>query len=332
MKRSKVSLVAAAVLSGALLAAVAAPASADPTPQPRDIVGVGSDTSEYMLNNLADGATVGGALNLGFNASGGPRLVSFNATNPYGTGTTVVLRAGSAAVTRPNGSGAGKSTLYGSGNNPNVNFARSSSGPSAAENSAGLWHVPFALDTVKAATATTTNAPASLTVAQLVQIYSGAVTNWNQLGGASGTIVPLLPQSGSGTRSFFLAELKAANGGVDVVLAGSVQSVQEHDPSAIAGNANAVAPFSVARFNTLTAPGIKLENGFVADRAIYNVVRSADLTKPWFAGTFGSDGFLCSGAGLALIQAAGFKQLAHPLDGGVCGEPTQSASTNFLTN
>lgn len=333
MKRSNVSLAAAALLSGVLVATLAAPASADPAPQPRDIVGVGSDTSEFMVNYLADGVSVGGSLNLGFNASGGARLVSFNATNPYGTDTTVVLRAGKAAVTRPNGSGAGKAVLYGTGNNTDVNFARSSSGPSAAENTAGLYHVPYALDTVKVATATTSNAPASLTAAQLVQIYSGAVTNWNQVGGSSGTIVPMLPQSGSGTRSFFLSVLKAANGNVDVTLASSVVTVQEHDPSQIIGNANAVAPFSVARYNTLATPGvIKLEGGFFSDRAIYNVVRSADLTKSWFTGIFGSDGWMCSGSGLALIQAAGFKQLASPLDGGVCGVPTQVATTNFLTN
>lgn len=332
MKRSNVSLAAAALLSGALVAALAAPASADPLPQPRDIVGVGSDTSEFMVNYLADGATVSGALNLGFNASGGPRLVSFNATNPFGTDTSVVLRAGSAPITRPNGSGAGKGTLYGSGNNVNVNFARSSSGPSAAENSAGLWHVPFALDTVKVATASSSAAPASLTVAQLVQIYSGAVTNWNQVGGSNAAIVPMLPQSGSGTRNFFLSVLKAANGNVDVTLASTVVSVQEHDPAPIAANSAAIAPFSVARFNTATSPGIKLEGGFSSDRAIYNVVRAADLTKSWFTGIFGSDGYICSGSGLALIQAAGFKQLAQPLDGGVCGVPTQAATTNFLTN
>lgn len=331
MKRSNVSLAAATLLSGVLVAALAVPASADPVPQPRDIVGVGSDTSEYMVNFLADGAKVGAGVAPGYNLSAGARLVSFNATDPVSSANlTVVLRAGTTAVTRPNGSGAGKGALYGTGNNTNVNFARSSSGPSPAENSAGLWHVPYALDTVKVATATTSNAPASLTVSQLVQIYSGAVTNWSQLGGTAGTIVPMLPQANSGTRNFFLSVLKAANNNTDVVLASTVVTVQEHDPSQIAGNVNAIAPFSVARYNTLATPGvIKLEGGFASDRAIYNVVRGADLTKSWFTGIFGPDGFVCSGGGKTLIEAAGFKQLAVSADGGVCGEATQSATTNF---
>ncbi len=332
MKRSKVSLVATAVLAGALAVAAAVPASADPQPQPRDIVGVGSDTSEYVVQSLADGMKVGASLAPGYNLAAGARLVSFNAMNPNGTSTDLVLRAGTAPITRPNGSGSGKGTLYGTGNNANVNFARSSSGPSAAENSAGLWHVPFALDTVKVATASTSNAPASLTAAQLVGIYNGTYTNWNQIGGASGTIVPMIPQSGSGTRNFFLAELKAANGNVDVVLAGSVQSVQEHDPAPVAANANAVVPFSVARFNTLTSPGIKLEGGYASNRAIYNVVRGSDLNKAWFTSVFGPDGFICSGGGQTLIQGNGFKQLAGTLDGGVCGQPTQTATTNFTVN
>jgi phosphate transport system substrate-binding protein len=327
MKRTKGSILAGAVLAGVLAAAVASPAQADPTPQSRDIVGVGSDTSETVMNYAADGKNVSGVQNLGYNATSNARLVSFDATGS----STIVLKTGTTAITRPNGSGAGKALLYGASNNTTINFARSSSGPSAAENSAGLWHVPFAVDGLKMATASTSNAPASLTVAQLVGIYNGTYTNWNQLGGTSGTITPMLPQSGSGTRSFFLAQLKAANGNVDVVLAGSVVSVQEHDSAPVAASANAVAPFSTARYATASS-GIKLEGGFSAERAIYNVVRQADLTKPWFGAVFGEDGFLCSGAGYAVVAAAGFKQLAGPLDDGACGVPTQSATTNFLSN
>ncbi|NTW39469.1 MAG: hypothetical protein HGA44_06200 [Cellulomonadaceae bacterium] len=327
MKRSKASILLTAALAGMLTASLATSASADSTPQPRDIVGVGSDTSEIVMNYLADGISLSGAFNPGFNATSNARVASFDAT---GT-ATVVLKAGTAAITRPNGSGAGKALLYGASSNTNANFARSSSGPSTAENSAGLWAVPYALDGLKMATATTSHAPASLTVAQLVQIYSGAVTNWNQVGGTSGTIVPMLPQTGSGTRNFFLAQLKAANGGVDVTLAASVISVQEHDSAPIAASIDGVAPFSTARFAT-QATGIKLEGGFAAERAIYNVVRAADLSKSWFTAIFSADGSICSGGGQTLIAAAGFQQLAGPLDGGVCGVPTQVATTNFAVN
>ena len=332
MKRSKVSVLATVLLAGVLAASVASPASADPTPQPRDIVGVGSDTSQYAMNNLADGVTRSGTFRPGFNATAsGARLVSFDALIEGNT-NLIVLKAGTPAVGRPNGSGTGKTTLYGATNNPNVNFARSSSGPSTAENSAGLFHVPFALDGMRLSVATTSNAPAASTPAQMVGIYNGSITNWSQIGGASGTIIPMIPQPGSGTRTFFDAQLKAANGGTAPVLAASVVVTQEHDDAPVAASPNAVAPFSTGRFASAT--GIKLITGtgsFNAQRALYNVVRSADLTKPWFAATFGSDGFLCSGSANALIAAAGFQQLASPLDGGVCGAPTQAATTNFTT-
>lgn len=333
MKRSKYSLLGAALAAGVLAATLASPAAADPTPQPKDVVGVGSDTSQFALDFLADGVVVGGSLTNGYNSNAsGARLVSFDALVPGNT-NQIVLKAGTAPINRPNGSGSGKALLYGAGNNANVNFARSSSGPSSAENAAGLWHVPFAVDGLRLAVASSSNAPASITGAQLVDIYKGNITNWNQIGGQSGVIVPMVPQSGSGTRSFFEAQLKALNGNVAVTYGPSVvDTVQEHDASPIAANPNAVAPFSTGRFGSAT--GIKLVQGsgsFAAQRALYNVVRGADLTSGWFSSMFSTSGFACSGAAYGLIEAAGFTQLATSDDGGVCGVPTQSATTNFTT-
>ncbi|NHA00348.1 hypothetical protein G5V59_10145 [Nocardioides sp. W3-2-3] len=50
------------------------------------------------------------------------------------------------------------------------------------------------------------NAPATLTPAQIVGIYKGEITNWSQVGGTAGVIAPKIPQGGSGTRSFFVAQ------------------------------------------------------------------------------------------------------------------------------
>lgn len=331
MKRSKVSALLTVALAGVLAASLAGPAAADATPQPKDVVGVGSDTTQFAVNYLADGV-VSGVFSPGFNSTAaGARLVSFDAL-VTGNTNQIVLKAGTAAINRPNGSGAGKLLLYGTGNNTNVNFARSSSGPSAAENTGGLWHVPFAVDGLKLVTATTSNAPTAITPAQMVDIYKGTITNWNQIGGASGVIVPYIPQTGSGTRTFFDAQLKAANGNVAVVPGPNVKVSQEHDPTVVAADPNAVAPFSTGRFASVT--GIKLVNGagsFTAERALYNVVRGADRTQPWFTSMFSAAGFLCSGAGGQLIAAAGFTQLATADDGGACGIPTQVATDNFTT-
>ncbi|WP_175539577.1 substrate-binding domain-containing protein [Nocardioides exalbidus] len=315
--------------------AVAAPAQADPAfvPDADDIVGVGSDTSMYALSYAADGH--GGVA--GYNAGGAAqRLVSFDANTVDAAGaqtnsTTVVLRAGSAAITRPNGSTAGKNLLYGAGNNANVSFARSSSKNSDAETAAGLQAFPFAKDTLAMATATTSNAPATLTPAQIVGIYKGEITNWNQVGGTAGVIKPLIPQPGSGTRSFFTGELQAMNGGVAVTLAGTVTPVQEHDDSALKGDANAVAPFSVGRAGLLGT--LRIEQGWTAARALYNVVRPADAGSSWAQGLFGPSGFICSPAATSLILDAGFEQLLSASQGGKCGvaTTTATATSDLLT-
>lgn len=324
LRRMSAGLVAAAV-SASAVALVAGPASADPTSTPAatDLVGVGSDTTEIAVGNLANA----------WNAQSPAPSFKIGSFDALGS-ATIVLKQGTTAVNRPNGSSQGKAVLYGSGNNTNVDFARSSSALSAAELNAGLKAFPFALDTLGAAVAKTTNAPASITVANLVDIYSGKVTNWSQVGGKDGVIVPLIPQSGSGTRSFFLAQLKAANGGNDVTLASSVKETQEHDPKDINGNPNAVAPFSAGRAKlAANASQVSVLGGWTAARAVYNVLRGADIDKANFKSVFGSDGFFCSTAARSAIEAGGLDQLARPAAGGVCGEaPATGTTSNFTTN
>lgn len=339
MSRRRISAVLAGAVALGTLSAVpfAGAASAEPTfvPQAADIVGVGSDTTQFAMNFLADGATVGGAAVAGYNAGrSSARLVSFDAA---GTGLTptVVLKQGDAAITRPNGSGAGKALLF-NPSNPSVNFARSSSSLSTAEIGGGLFQVPFAVDGLKLAVrAAGSNAPAKITPTDLVHIYDGSITNWSAIGGTAGVIKPLIPQAGSGTRSFFLAQLQAANGGVAVVLGGDVVETQEHSDVDIKDDANALAPFSTGRAKTtptVALLGGTAVGGFEAKRALYNVFRQADLGASWWAPVFGPSGFVCSTAARPLIENAGFDQLAAAAAGGACGEATQAATTNFTTN
>jgi ABC-type phosphate transport system substrate-binding protein len=287
-----------------------------------DLIGVGSDTSQHAIKLFADAANASGQL------PAGVRVATFAATG----GGNIPLPSGTKA--RPNGSGAGKSTLYGAGNNTDIDFARSSSAQNTAETQAGLKSFPFALDTLVMAVSNSTpsNAPAALTPAQIVGIYKGDITNWSQIDPAkSGVIAPKIPQAGSGTRSFFEAQLKSLNGGVAVALAASVKEVQEHDDSAIKNDANAIAPFSQGRAGLLGTT-LRLETGWKADRALYNVVRGTDLGNPLIQGLFGEDGALCSTAVRPLIEQAGFKQLATPANGGVCGQATSDATSNFTLN
>ena len=309
--------------------ALAVPAHADPSfaPTTTDVVGTGSDTSMYVMTDLA-------AAYNGTNPAA--RLATWDAVIKDGAGTQtnsaqINLVAGAAAINRPNGSTAGKGLLHGAGNDVNADFARSSSPLSPAEKSAGLQAFPFARDTLALATAKTSNAPATISPADMVKIYSGTYTSWSQVpGGGAGAIEPKIPQTGSGTRDFFIAQLRAANGGNPVTLAPTVQEVQEHDATPIQSNPNAVAPFSLGR-NRVAGSPLRIEGGFVAERAIYNVVRGADVSKPEITALFGASGFLCSVTAKPIIHNAGFDQLLPQSQGGVCGVPTQDPTTNLAT-
>ncbi|MBV9291209.1 MAG: hypothetical protein JO222_02075, partial [Frankiales bacterium] len=118
-------------------------------------------------------------------------------------------------------------------------------------------------DLLIAAAATGSNAVA-LTPTQLVQVYqcSGGATDWHDFNSSApvgSTIIPEIPQSGSGTGDTFRNDLAAANGGTAVTLGSCVKTVEENDPTAITGAstpANAIAPFSSGRKALYdTAPG-----------------------------------------------------------------------------
>jgi len=336
MKRKTMASTLAIALATSAVSLVAMPAFATPntydtfdgttaaTSSPTDaIVGVGSDTIEIVTHGLSQA----------WNTSHSPKLSSFAATGASNVvGDPIFLRTNSAGtIARPNGSGSGKNLLHGATNNSEVDFARSSSTLSATESSDGLKQFAFAVDGLKMAVANTTNAPASLTPAQIVDIYKGVITDWNQIpgSGTAGTIKPLIPQSGSGTRSFFQGRLDAANGGA-VTLSGGVVTTQEHSVVDIQGDPNAIAPFSTARAKSNTDT-IKLLSGTDWKRAVYHVVRGADVADPDITAIFGKTGFVCSEAGRDVIEAAGFDQIANYSQAGPCGVATSSTVTDLRT-
>jgi ABC-type phosphate transport system substrate-binding protein len=267
------------------------PGSYDQTIGKGDVVCVGSDTVQYLGDFLADGDQNAHAgfnsskptyklVNIDATADANARL-SYAQTqtvqSPALLDPNVILRAGSPPVIRPNGSGAGMKALMADVTataNEKINCVRTSSFPGsitissgvnayqAAQNNGwgGLHVVRAATDPLSVMAAQTTNAPPGLSAAQLSQIYNitPTVVTWGDLGaGYSGPcstchIVPLLPQSGSGTRSTFLADLLAANPSF-ICCAPSVQQfVEENDPTAITSNADptdAIVPFSGGRLN-----------------------------------------------------------------------------------
>ncbi|MGX7678003.1 substrate-binding domain-containing protein [Jatrophihabitans sp. DSM 45814] len=169
---------------------------------------------------------------------------------------TVVLRAGLSPIQRPNGSGAGFNLLVadtatsganaGKSINGLVDFARRSSaaGANALFDSLTIGNDPVAMLT---STTATTHETKGLSVAQLKAVYQCTLTDWGVAnGGASNgqTIKPLLPQVGSGTRTYFLGQIGVTTPG------SCVQNVEENDPEAIDGSgdpANAIEPMSQSR-------------------------------------------------------------------------------------
>jgi ABC-type phosphate transport system substrate-binding protein len=357
--KTKLGIVAAGALTAALGATV--PAHADYAPQPNDVVAVGGDTPQFDLAFGADGDTLG---DQGYNSTGNiNRLVTFNATAdanaraayadgstlaaPKPLNATIVLRAGTNPVQRPQSSGAAISALLAdTGATHKINFVFSASEPTsaqqtqAANNGWGFLHVvKLGGDAVKIAADTTTNAPASLSIAQLLAIYDGTDTKWNQVGGVStNTIVPLLPPSSSSIYKTFLKDLVAANGGNPVTLAPAVKTVEQNDPTGITGqaaSADAIVPFSSARFalfakgyfhdpsvtfpgGPAVTPGAKLIGGYTSVVNHYVIFRESDTTDKAFqpGGTLnwvqtlfshpgGTKPFFDRTTGQALIAAAG---------------------------
>jgi ABC-type phosphate transport system substrate-binding protein len=236
--------------------ALAAPAMADPpagvTPRPGDVVGVGSDTIQNVMDQFS----------VDYNRTHrtGPRLYSWDATNPH-TGldeTTLIFKTGCAMQTRPNGSSAGVTAVKTNAGGTTAgrfceDFARSSRARKSTDPAfarGGLAFVTLAGDAVTYATQAVTNAPANLTTAQLTGIYECTITNWSQVGGKNAPIHAFLPQVSSGTRAFFLTAINVTSPGPCVSDGtGQTGSIEENEGvNPLLHDVNAIFPYSIGKF------------------------------------------------------------------------------------
>lgn len=371
-KNTKLRLGAVAAVAAAGMAFGTLPAAADPVGYP-PLIGVGSDTTQDVVAGLASVI---------------PTLGSFDAT---GSQTIRTRSAVSVEFNRPNGSSQGVYALSSSANNGTfpvgtsgatanisgqVDFARSSSGPSAGS---GLTYYPFAIDAVTYAVNVASTFPRDVALGYpnivgvapnqvnldlpvngvypftLRNIYAGRVTSFVDGGGEDQAITPLLPQSGSGTRSFWIGQLglTEAGGASPTIATDRNGSVQEHNGNSITGPGD-IVPFSIAQYIaqgnhaitpttvierrgnvalgaigsrspfTLaqTTPGtgpyiLALNASFPVKRTVYNVVQTSRIAETQIAQTFvGPSSAVCQAA--ATIKAYGFA--VHPTCGvGVSG-------------
>jgi ABC-type phosphate transport system substrate-binding protein len=247
--------VAAATPAVAAAAAHATPAGnarpndpvAGTVPREGDVVGVGADTDEFLLDQFGHdyNASHSGSAHL---------LYSWDATNPS-TGAvedSIKTKANCSKIPRPDGSSAGITAFDANAKTSDgkafcIDYARSARGRASTDPpkaSGGIVFVALAKDAITYATQSTTNAPANLTTAQLASIYNCVDTNWSQVGGKSAPIHAFLPQTGSGLRSSFLAIIGVTTPGSCVN--SSVQQNQGVDP--LLKDPDAVVPYSIAKY------------------------------------------------------------------------------------
>jgi ABC-type phosphate transport system substrate-binding protein len=229
MLRSFVAGAAAAVTAVAL---TAGPALADPpsgtVPKDTAAVGVGANVDQSLFD------AVSGAWNK--THAKGTEFFSWDATNPVtqAQGDQIETKSACATIARPNGTGQGKSALLTNTTDPTnskyycVDYARAASPRSSSDpacSTGGICYVSLAGDAVtwavRDAASGGTDAPKSLTPAQLVKIFECKDTNWKQVGGTSAPIQAYLPQTSSGTRTFWLLAL---GGGTTAITPGSCVS------------------------------------------------------------------------------------------------------------
>ena len=181
------------------------------------------------------------------------------------------------SYTAPNGSGAGKNALKDPTNLTNgcIDIARSSSGPGASD-PAAFRYFGFAKDAVSWAAFNGGHAPASLSKAQIKSVYDCTFTNWSDLGGTAGPIQRYLPQAGSGTRSFFIANILDASDPTTVSgpSCPAVKTVEENkgDQIALADQAGAIFPYSAGQW-------IAQANGVIANHRSSSTVRAITIAN-----------------------------------------------------
>ena len=309
-------IIAMSTVAGVALAGLAF-SSANAEPVSNSYVLVGSDTLQDSTNALINGTSASGSF-IRIRSSGST-LGNFDA---FGS-AAIQTKADGPFFGRPSGSGAGVTALRASitgvpyapgGTNTTpgavitgqVDIARSSSGPGSDANASGqLLFVPYARDAVAYAYKGGTAAWANLTPAQLKQVFDGTLTTIDGV-----AVHPRLPQSGSGTRNFFLpaigypAGTKVAPAVTDVG-----NATAENDATVLA--AGDIIPFSVASWiaqsngatgvNTLKNSGVSLGSPIAStspftstttgtgSSAVTTLTADADYYKN---STFGRDTYL----------------------------------------
>lgn len=282
-------------------------ANADPTSPPanafdRPLQGEGSDTTEEVMNGLAE-VVVDGSNNkliASWNAKSSSGFTTRSGANtPGGSNCTYTGNPTPSSSyvegARADGSGNGQKALRDAFQNSGgaqvtfgcLDFSRSSSAPSAANlGNVAVAQVPLATDSLTFALSRTSVIPRQMTGQALKDAYhcigGGFATNqWKAL----------IPQAGSGTRSTWLGkvgltEAQLAPSGAfpcvtdqsDFGARGGPNPIQEHDARVL--NNTAIVPVSTAQWVSMMGGAVNDLRGSSMLGTIKNSAASAELSYP----------------------------------------------------
>jgi hypothetical protein len=263
-------------------------------------VGVGSDTTDPVMNGLAEAITLNGSKPLGsYDALGG--TFTSRTANPSGNSAGCEYLDNTTtqptdAILRPNGSSAGRNALIASLTSGNarfgcLDFARSSSLNLAAA-PVSLTYVPFALDGLTYGMRGDSVIPRDLTQATLRSIYNCETDAY----------LPLIPQRGSGTRGSWLSYVGLTEGAIPSCVKdtyvdpadGQAKPVQEHDGRGLVDKRN-IVPFSASQWSAQSVgaiqdrrfgvvlggiagiPAIAVNTAGASTRTVYNILPTSRI-------------------------------------------------------
>jgi hypothetical protein len=296
-----VGLVAAGLLT-------ATPATADPVGSPtfRDLAGMGSDTTERVMNALSDVITI----------SGTKVIASYDATGS----ATVATKSdpACAAVARANGSSAGRNALQSSlaanagAGNGCLDFARSSSAIGTYTSAIDMSWIPFAADSTSVAVRADGDVAREWTLADIISVYTCD---------PAFDAKPILPQVGSGSRASWLTTIGVTEAQITAgtypclkpVSAGGTgrEYLQENDARDL--KTDEMMPFSIGLFTVqqagvvadLTANAVLAQidgkapqqtaPGQTVSRKLYNIIpTSKEAVAPWSTVFVGGSSLVCT--------------------------------------
>jgi len=292
MKVSKRLIAAACGLGIAASLIGVSVANADPNPLAgsnlRPLQGVGSDTTEEVMNGLSEVVVDG---------SNNKLIASWNAKGSTGfqtraSGCNYIGNNGEASYLegrRPNGSSVGQQALRdaftaGTATNGCLDFARSSSNPSSGNlGTVQVKALHLATDSLTFALNRATVIPRQLTKQNLIDAY-----HCNFGGFTSGAWKAIIPQAGSGTRSSWLgkvglteadltnpANLPCVTDQADLGTRGGPNPLNEHDLRPL--NGTSIAPVSVAQWVSMMGGGVDTD---VRGASMLGTIKASTGTIP----------------------------------------------------